>query len=101
DKEASCSDNDDEESTMAVRDFKKFFRRIGKFVRQPHDDKKAFGSAKEEKKGKEERMCFNCGDLNHFISDCPKHSCNDQKTFVGFTKDKASASEDKTGKMGQ
>ncbi|GJR77364.1 hypothetical protein Tco_0089729 [Tanacetum coccineum] len=47
DKEASCSDNDDEEYAMAVRDFKKFFRRIGKFVRQPHDNKKAFGRAKE------------------------------------------------------
>ncbi|GKF44759.1 hypothetical protein Tco_0131311, partial [Tanacetum coccineum] len=27
DKEASCSDSDDEEYAMAVRDFKKFFRR--------------------------------------------------------------------------
>nr|GEZ09115.1 hypothetical protein [Tanacetum cinerariifolium] len=38
---------------------------------------------KEEKKGKEERICFKCGDPNHFISDCPKHSFNDQKAFVG------------------
>nr|GEW47503.1 hypothetical protein [Tanacetum cinerariifolium] len=37
----------------------------------------------EEKKGKEERRCFKCGDPNHFISDCPKHSFNDQKAFVG------------------
>ncbi|GJR25816.1 zf-CCHC domain-containing protein [Tanacetum coccineum] len=36
----------------------------------------------EEKKGKEERRCFKCGDPNHFISDCPKHSFNDQKAFV-------------------
>ncbi|GJV38495.1 zf-CCHC domain-containing protein [Tanacetum coccineum] len=34
-------------------------------------------------KGKIERKCFKCGDLNHFISDCPKHSYNDQKAFVG------------------
>ncbi|GKB37685.1 hypothetical protein Tco_0882627, partial [Tanacetum coccineum] len=40
----------DEEYAMAVRDFKKFFRRIGKFVRQP--DKKTFLRAKEEKKRK-------------------------------------------------
>ncbi|GJY15675.1 hypothetical protein Tco_0386097 [Tanacetum coccineum] len=52
DEEASCSDSEDEEYAMAVRDFKKFFRRRGKFVRQPHDDKKAFRRAKEEKKGK-------------------------------------------------
>ncbi|GJX79689.1 reverse transcriptase domain-containing protein, partial [Tanacetum coccineum] len=83
DEEVLCLDIDDEEYAMAVRDFKKFFRRRGKFSRQPHDDKKAFRRAKEEKKGKVERKCFKCGDLNHFISDCPKHSYNDQKAFVG------------------
>ncbi|GKE92711.1 hypothetical protein Tco_1573806 [Tanacetum coccineum] len=38
DKEESRS-RSDEEYVMAVRDLKKFFRRRGKFVRQPHDDK--------------------------------------------------------------
>ncbi|GJX12242.1 hypothetical protein Tco_0202101, partial [Tanacetum coccineum] len=47
DKEASCLDSDDEEYAMTVRDFKKFFRRRGKFTRQPYDDKKAFQKAKE------------------------------------------------------
>nr|GEX52591.1 zf-CCHC domain-containing protein/UBN2 domain-containing protein [Tanacetum cinerariifolium] len=83
DEETSCSDSDDEEYAMAVRDFKKFFRRRGKFVRQQHDDKKTFRRAKEEKKGKEEQRCFKYGDANHFIGDCPKHSYNDQKAFVG------------------
>ncbi|GKA09148.1 zf-CCHC domain-containing protein [Tanacetum coccineum] len=54
-----------------------------KFVRQPHDDKKAFRKAKEDKNGKVDRKCFKCGVLNHFISDWPKHSYNDQKAFVG------------------
>ncbi|GKB11873.1 zf-CCHC domain-containing protein [Tanacetum coccineum] len=36
----------------------------------------------EKNKGKEERRCFKCGDPNHFISDCPKHSFNGQKAFV-------------------
>ncbi|GKA47872.1 zf-CCHC domain-containing protein [Tanacetum coccineum] len=81
DVEESCSGSD-EEYAMAVRDFKKFFRRRGKFVRQPHDDKKSFRKIKEEKKGKEDRKCFKCGDPNHFISDCTKHSFNDQKSFV-------------------
>ncbi|GJT18637.1 zf-CCHC domain-containing protein [Tanacetum coccineum] len=58
-------------------------KRRGKFVHQPHDDKKNLRRIKEEKKGKEEQMCFKCGDLNHFISDCHKHSFNDQKAFVG------------------
>ncbi|GJU18603.1 retrovirus-related pol polyprotein from transposon TNT 1-94 [Tanacetum coccineum] len=34
-EEATSSDSDDEEYAMTVRDFKKFFRRRGKFVRQP------------------------------------------------------------------
>ena len=42
DDEESTSDSDDEEYAIAVRDFKKFFRRRGKFVRQPKDDKKTF-----------------------------------------------------------
>nr|GEV63392.1 zf-CCHC domain-containing protein/UBN2 domain-containing protein [Tanacetum cinerariifolium] len=55
DEEVSCSDSDDEEYAMAVRDFKKFFRRRGKFVRQPYDDKKNFRKIKEDKKEKEDR----------------------------------------------
>ncbi|GKC50636.1 zf-CCHC domain-containing protein [Tanacetum coccineum] len=81
-KEASSSDSKDEEYVMAIRDFKIFFRRGGKFVRQPHEDKKNFRKIKEDKKEKEDRSCFKCGDPNHFISDCPKHSYNDQKEFV-------------------
>ncbi|GKE66886.1 zf-CCHC domain-containing protein, partial [Tanacetum coccineum] len=82
DEEISCSESDDEEYAMAVRDFKKFFKRRGKFVRQPHDDKKNFRKIKEDKKEREDRRCFKCKDPNHFISDCPKHSYNDQKAFV-------------------
>ncbi|GJV95767.1 hypothetical protein Tco_1547344 [Tanacetum coccineum] len=50
DEDGSSSDSKDEECAMAVRDFKKFFRRRGKFVRQPYDDKKNFRKAKEDKK---------------------------------------------------
>ncbi|GKE39315.1 zf-CCHC domain-containing protein, partial [Tanacetum coccineum] len=81
-EEVSSSDSEDEEYAMVVRDFKKLFRRRRKFVCQPHDDKKNFRKIKEDKKEKEDRRCFKCGDPNHFISDCPKHSYNDQKAFV-------------------
>ncbi|GJV41324.1 zf-CCHC domain-containing protein, partial [Tanacetum coccineum] len=81
-EETTSSDSNDEEYAMAVRDFKKFFRRKGKFVRQPYDDKKNFRKVKEDKKEKDDRRCFKCGDPNHFISDCPKHSFNDKKAFV-------------------
>ncbi|GJU84400.1 zf-CCHC domain-containing protein [Tanacetum coccineum] len=57
DEDASSLDNNDEEYALAN------FRKI-----------------KEDKK--EDRMCFKCGDPNHFISDCPKNSFGDQKAFV-------------------
>ncbi|GJT35779.1 putative ribonuclease H-like domain-containing protein [Tanacetum coccineum] len=80
DDDTSSSDSNDEEYAMAVRDFKKFFRRRGKFVRQPYDDKKNFQKIKEEKR--EDQRCFKCGDPNHFISDCPKNYSGEQKAFV-------------------
>ncbi|GKB50736.1 hypothetical protein Tco_0901489 [Tanacetum coccineum] len=42
DDETSTSGSDDEEYAMAVRNFKKFFRRKGKFVRQPREERKSF-----------------------------------------------------------
>ncbi|GKE49630.1 hypothetical protein Tco_1480888, partial [Tanacetum coccineum] len=81
-EDASSSDSNDEEYAMAVRDFKNFFRRRGKFVRQPYNDKKNFRKAKEDKKEEEDRRCFKYGDLNHFISDCLKHSFGDQKALA-------------------
>ena len=57
DDEESTSDSDDEEYAMAVRDFKKFFRRRGKFVRQRKDDKKTFRKDHDDRKGKVERKC--------------------------------------------
>ncbi|GJR87939.1 zinc knuckle CX2CX4HX4C containing protein [Tanacetum coccineum] len=55
DEDVSCSESDDEQYAIAI---------------------------KEDKKEKEDNMCFKCGDANHFISDWPKHSYNDQKAFV-------------------
>ncbi|GKA37487.1 zf-CCHC domain-containing protein, partial [Tanacetum coccineum] len=46
------------------------------------NDEENFRKVKEDKKEKDDRICFKCGDPNHFISDCPKHSFNDQKAFV-------------------
>ncbi|GJZ72655.1 retrovirus-related pol polyprotein from transposon TNT 1-94 [Tanacetum coccineum] len=83
DDETSTSGSDDEEYAMAVRNFKKFFRRKGKFVRQPREEKKSFRQ-RDEKKGKSDRKFFRCGDPNYLIGDCPKLSRNkDQKAFIG------------------
>ncbi|GKA74121.1 UBN2 domain-containing protein [Tanacetum coccineum] len=42
DEDSSTSDSEDEEYDMAVRDFKKFFKRRGRLVRQPRDERKYF-----------------------------------------------------------
>ncbi|GKD68025.1 hypothetical protein Tco_1322115 [Tanacetum coccineum] len=51
DDETPSFGSDDEEYAMAVRNFKKFFRRKGKFVRQPREEKKSFRQ-RDDKKGK-------------------------------------------------
>ncbi|GJR42712.1 zf-CCHC domain-containing protein [Tanacetum coccineum] len=42
DEECLTSKSEEEEYTMVVRDFKKFFKRRGRFVRQQWNDKKTF-----------------------------------------------------------
>nr|GEX04575.1 UBN2 domain-containing protein [Tanacetum cinerariifolium] len=42
DDDSSTSDSKDEEYAMAIRNYKKFFKRRGRFVRQPHEERKSF-----------------------------------------------------------
>ncbi|GJX04271.1 ribonuclease H-like domain-containing protein [Tanacetum coccineum] len=49
DEDSSTSDSEDEEYAMAVRDFKKFFKRRGRFIRQPHDERKSSQRNKDDK----------------------------------------------------
>ncbi|GJT37247.1 zf-CCHC domain-containing protein [Tanacetum coccineum] len=72
DEECLTSRSEDEEYAMVVRDFKKFFKRRGRFVRQPRNDKKTFQRSRDEKNGKSDRQCFRCGDPNNLIGECPK-----------------------------
>nr|GEU48955.1 copia protein [Tanacetum cinerariifolium] len=51
DEEYSTFGSEDEEYAMAVRDFKKFFKRRGRFVRQPRNDKKTFQRSRDDKNG--------------------------------------------------
>ncbi|GKA04956.1 zf-CCHC domain-containing protein [Tanacetum coccineum] len=84
DEECSTSGSEDEEYAMAVRDFKKFFKRRGRFVRQPQNEKKTFQKSREDTNGKSDRKCFRCGDPNHLIGECPKPPKDkNQRAFVG------------------
>ncbi|GJR41447.1 hypothetical protein Tco_1217131 [Tanacetum coccineum] len=69
DKESSTSDSEDEEYAMAMRDFKKFFKRRGR-----------------------------CGDTNHLIGECPKppRSKNQRDFFGGTWSDSVEDEEEKT-----
>ncbi|GJT64781.1 retrovirus-related pol polyprotein from transposon TNT 1-94 [Tanacetum coccineum] len=83
DEECSTSGSEDEEYAMAVRDFKKFFKRRGRFVRQPRNDKKTFQRSCDDKNGKSDRKCFRCGDPNNLIGECPKPPKDkNQRAFV-------------------
>ncbi|GJZ31548.1 zf-CCHC domain-containing protein [Tanacetum coccineum] len=83
-EESSSSDSEDEEYAMAVKEFKKFCKRRGRFIRQPRGDGKTFQRSRNDGYGKSERICFRCGDPNHLIGEClkpPKN--NDQRAFIG------------------
>ncbi|GKD41559.1 hypothetical protein Tco_1261766 [Tanacetum coccineum] len=55
DEECSTSRGKDEEYAMVVNDFKKFFKRKGRFVRQPRNDKKLFQGSRDDKNSKSDR----------------------------------------------
>nr|GEW73294.1 zf-CCHC domain-containing protein/UBN2 domain-containing protein [Tanacetum cinerariifolium] len=83
DEECLTFRSDDEEYAMAVRDFKKFFKRSGRFVRQPQNDKKTFQRSRDDKNGKSDRKCFRCDDPNHLIREYPKPlKDKNQRAFV-------------------
>nr|GEU61928.1 zf-CCHC domain-containing protein/UBN2 domain-containing protein [Tanacetum cinerariifolium] len=83
DDECSNFRSEEEEYAMAVRDFKKFFKRRGRFVRQPRNEKKTFQRSRDDKNGKSDRKYFRCGDRNHLIGECPKSPKDkNQRAFV-------------------
>nr|GEV85068.1 zf-CCHC domain-containing protein/DUF4219 domain-containing protein/UBN2 domain-containing protein [Tanacetum cinerariifolium] len=83
DEECSTSESEDEEYAMAVRDFKKFFKRRGRIVRQLRKDKKTFQRSRDDKNSKSDRICFRCSDPNHLLGECPKPSKDkNQRAFV-------------------
>ncbi|GJQ91218.1 hypothetical protein Tco_0002357 [Tanacetum coccineum] len=58
--ESSTYRSEDKQYAMAVRNFKKFFKRRGRFVRQPGNEKKPFQRSRADKNRMSERKCFRC-----------------------------------------
>ncbi|GJR71795.1 retrovirus-related pol polyprotein from transposon TNT 1-94 [Tanacetum coccineum] len=84
DEDSSSSDSEDEEYAMAVKEFKKFFKRRGRFVRKARGDRKIFQRSRNDGYGNSKRKCFICGDPNHLIGECSKpQKNNDQRAFIG------------------
>nr|GEU48999.1 retrovirus-related Pol polyprotein from transposon TNT 1-94 [Tanacetum cinerariifolium] len=77
--------------------FKKFFKRKGRFVRQPRNDKKTFQRSRDDKNVKNNRKCFRCGDPNHLIEECLKSSKdkNQRDFFRGSWSDSGEEDDEK------
>nr|GEV39171.1 zf-CCHC domain-containing protein/UBN2 domain-containing protein [Tanacetum cinerariifolium] len=97
DEGCSTSGSEDEEYAITVRNFKKFFKRRGRFVRQPQNDKKTFQRRRDDKNGKSNRKCFRCDDPNHLIGECPKSPKDkNQRTFIrGYWSDSGEEDDEK------
>nr|GEU70875.1 zf-CCHC domain-containing protein/DUF4219 domain-containing protein/UBN2 domain-containing protein [Tanacetum cinerariifolium] len=84
DEDSLSSNSEEEEYAMAVKEFKKLFKRRGRFVRQPRGDRKTFQKSRNDGYGKSKRKCFRCDDLNHLIGECSKPPKNNNKrAFIG------------------
>ncbi|GKE51084.1 hypothetical protein Tco_1486240, partial [Tanacetum coccineum] len=59
DEDSLTFDSEDKEYVMAVRDFEKFFKRRGRFVRQPHDEKSYHKEIKTTKMTKAKENVLN------------------------------------------
>ncbi|GKD84572.1 zf-CCHC domain-containing protein, partial [Tanacetum coccineum] len=89
----------DEEYAMVVRDFQKFFKRKGRFARQPRNDKKTFQRSRDDKNGKGDGKCFRCEDPNHLIRECSKPPRDkNQRAFVGGSWSDISEEDDENAK---
>nr|GEY76310.1 zf-CCHC domain-containing protein/UBN2 domain-containing protein [Tanacetum cinerariifolium] len=81
---------------MAVRDFKKFFKRKGRFVRQPRNDKKTFQISRDDKNGKGDSKCVRRSDPNYLIGECLKPPKDEnQRAFVGGSWSDSGEEDDK------
>ncbi|GKC44550.1 hypothetical protein Tco_1062272, partial [Tanacetum coccineum] len=101
--DSSTSESEDEKYAMAVKEFKKFFKRRGRLVRQPRDETKSFkrrawsdSGDDEEEKAKDEtclvaqasnEICLGINlEPDKWIKDsgCSKHMTGNRKLFSTY-----------------
>ncbi|GJS30524.1 hypothetical protein Tco_0491144 [Tanacetum coccineum] len=73
DEECLTFESEDEEYAMAVRDFKKFFKISGRFVRQPKNDKKTFQRSRDDKNSKSDRNALYAATRIILLENVQKH----------------------------
>ncbi|GJZ80118.1 hypothetical protein Tco_0644955 [Tanacetum coccineum] len=82
DEDSSSFDSEDEGYATAVKEFKKYFKRRGRFVRQPRGDRKTFQRSRNDGYGKSERKCFRLYTPNHLIEKFKATKNNDKEHFL-------------------
>nr|GEY38622.1 alpha/beta hydrolases superfamily protein [Tanacetum cinerariifolium] len=99
DEDSSTSESEYEEYAMAMKEFKKFFKRQGRFVRQPRDERKSLQRSRDDENVKSKRNCFRRRDPNHLIEECPKSPrFNNQRAFIGAAWSDSDEDEEKKTK---
>ncbi|GJY46861.1 hypothetical protein Tco_0435924 [Tanacetum coccineum] len=73
DEDSSTSDSEDEEYAMAVRNFKKFFKRQGRFIKQPYEERRSFQRNKDDKNKTSERKLFQVWRSKSSHRECHEH----------------------------
>ena len=81
-EESDEEEMNNEEFNLMAKNFRKFFRRGGKFQRRNRLGNRTNDRRNKNGQGsKRDDGCFNCGEKDHFISDCPNPL--HYKAFVG------------------
>nr|GEV91833.1 copia protein [Tanacetum cinerariifolium] len=78
DEECSTSRSEDEENSMAVRDFKKFLKRRSRFVRQPRNDKKTFQRSRDDKNDKNDEKAK---EETYLVAQASNEVCSNSSYF--------------------
>ncbi|GJR87337.1 retrovirus-related pol polyprotein from transposon TNT 1-94 [Tanacetum coccineum] len=88
DEECSTSGSEDKEYAIAVRNFKKFFKIRGRFVRQLRNDKKTFQRSRDDKNAHaSNEICLGVDlEPDEWIKDsgCSKHMTGNRKLFSTY-----------------